>query len=85
VAALILCDLVEDGRSPCRLDGGEIDAVTRAFLQWYRKCLAASAKELIVKLNGRAEALATILPEAARIIRAVAVEAGATQPEACGV
>ncbi|MGH7970115.1 MAG: hypothetical protein ACREIC_15450, partial [Limisphaerales bacterium] len=84
LAALVLCELIAEPASQVQVGAQENQAVTRAFLQWYRKCLAAGAKDIIVRVNARAEELAAMLPEAARIIKAVAMEAErATPAESC--
>jgi GT2 family glycosyltransferase/Tfp pilus assembly protein PilF len=80
LAALILCQLLEDAPPSAELGDMDKEAVTRAFLHWYRKCVAAGAKSLIVELNQRTGELARVLPEAARILQAVAVEVQSTVP-----
>ena len=84
IAALLLCDLVEGRPLLLALPDSEQASVTRAFIDWYRKCVAAAAGDVIAALHARTRGLAQILPEAARLIEAVIAEAArTTAPEPC--
>ena len=52
-------------------------AVSRAFIQWYRKLLAVKGQQTMVRLNGQTEKLGRALPLAARMLEAAMGEARA--------
>ncbi len=77
-AALILCDLIEG--QPLHLPETEAEAAgaSRAFIQWYQKCLTTPARKLVPQINERLEDLHTALPSAASMIQAALAEAEET-------
>ena len=80
LAAAILCAVVES-QPPLRLASAvEESAVSRAFVDWYRKLVTANAAETISKLNARADALRPTLPTAAKLLDAILAEAHAGEP-----
>ena len=70
LAALILSEIVEGSTVHLPDDESESQAASRAFVDWYRKCAAMGARELLARLNGSTEELGRVLPEAARMIEA---------------
>lgn len=80
LAAAILCALVESQPQPRLASAAEESAVSRAFVDWYRKLVAAGAAQVVAKLNSHAEALRPTLPTAAKLLDAVLAEAQAEDP-----
>lgn len=76
-AALLICELAEgrsvSGSDPCEAEFGPI---SRAFIDWYQRCLAMRAQPLIVRLNERLELLRQALPAAAGMLASALTEAG---------
>lgn len=80
LAAAILCAVAE-AQPPVRLaSAAEESAVSRAFVDWYRKLVAAGAAQVISSLNSRAAALRPTLPTAMKLLDAVLAEAHAEEP-----
>jgi tetratricopeptide (TPR) repeat protein len=77
LAALILCETVESLTTHAPEEGAEEAAVSRAFIQWYRKLLAVKGQQTMVRLNGQTEKLGRALPMAARMLEAAMGEARA--------
>jgi Tfp pilus assembly protein PilF len=77
LAALILCETVEALTTHAPEEGAEEAAVSRAFIQWYRKLLAVKGQKTMVRLNGQTEKLGRALPTAARMLEAAMGEARA--------
>jgi hypothetical protein len=76
LAAVVLCDLVDGSLKPIALSAADRVGSGRAFLDWYRKSIAAGARDLIVQVNNRLADLRLVLPEAARTLEQVVAEAG---------
>jgi glycosyltransferase involved in cell wall biosynthesis/Tfp pilus assembly protein PilF len=84
LAALLMCELGQGAAAHAPQNEAEAAAVTRAFIEWYRKCINAGAREVVVALNAHTVELRSVLPEAARILEAVNAAAGQPAPaEAC--
>jgi glycosyltransferase involved in cell wall biosynthesis/FMN phosphatase YigB (HAD superfamily)/Tfp pilus assembly protein PilF len=79
VAAQILCATAaaQPVEGLCNQD--EEAAVSRAFVDWYRRLVAAGARDTIVGLNSRVETLRPILPAAAEILDGVIASTRQTQ------
>ena len=87
LAAILVCEIVE-GRPITRSDAyeAELGPISRAFIDWYQRCLAMRAQPLITRLNERLDSLRPVLPAAAAMIESALVEAGqetAPTPEPC--
>jgi GT2 family glycosyltransferase/tetratricopeptide (TPR) repeat protein len=76
LAAQIWCELAE-GKSLQQPGAGEVAAVSRAFVEWYRKSVNLGAEQTIRRVNERCSALREALPEAAQLIETVIAEASA--------
>ncbi len=75
LAALILCQAVESPTTHAPQDEEMERAASRAFIEWYRKLLAAKANATVVRLNGQTDKLARALPTAAKILEAATAQA----------
>jgi glycosyltransferase involved in cell wall biosynthesis/tetratricopeptide (TPR) repeat protein len=76
LAALILCDLVEGCHSVRSEDREtELGPISRAFIDWYRRCLDLHAQAILDRLNERTEVLRLELPAAAAMIETALAEA----------
>lgn len=75
LAAAILCSVVESQPLPRLTNAAEESSVSRAFMDWYRKLVAAGAEPTITRLNARAELLRPTLPTAMKVLDAVLAEA----------
>ena len=76
LAALILCETVESAAIHAPPDDQAEAAASRAFIDWYRKLLAAKSHKIIGRLNGQIDRLSSVLPGAARMLMAAMAEAG---------
>lgn len=76
VAALALCELVQGIPFTLTPQGRPQGEVTQAFLGWYRRGVETGAREVIHRVNNHTARLRQILPDAARFVDAVLVEAG---------
>jgi tetratricopeptide (TPR) repeat protein len=74
VAAQILCATAASQPVDGLCGQDEESAVSRAFVGWYRRLAAIGARDAIVGLNSRVEALRPILPSAAGILDGVIAE-----------
>jgi GT2 family glycosyltransferase len=77
LAAALLCATVNSQPLPRPASSAEEVAVSRAFVEWYRRLVNAGAEKTITCLNARAEALRPALPTAMKILDAVLAEAHA--------
>ena len=75
-AARVLCAIEAERPAPTPTDNAEEIAVSRAFVEWYRRLVNAGAKDAVVILNARVDSLRAVLPTAARVLDAVVAEAG---------
>lgn len=75
LAGLILCEALDGNVTHTPQTPAETAATNQEFLNWYRRCLAAGTRDLIVRLNEQSAALQTALPETAQILQAVAAQA----------
>jgi tetratricopeptide (TPR) repeat protein len=81
LAALILCELAEENSSTHAMDHNtDLGLTSRAFIDWYRRCLSMGSHALVKRVNERTEVLQTVLPAAAEMIRAALAEASQNQP-----
>ena len=77
-AALLLCEVVEEGDlSGLEPNEAELGPTNRALLDWYQRCLAMRAQNVLDRLNQRLDHLGTLLPAAAGLIEAALADAGA--------
>jgi glycosyltransferase involved in cell wall biosynthesis/Tfp pilus assembly protein PilF len=74
LAALILCEAIESPTTHAPQDEQEEVAASRAFIGWYRKLLAAKARQTILRLNEQTDKLSRALPGAAKVIEATMAE-----------
>ncbi len=74
-AALIVCATAASESVPSTENPAEETAVSRAFLDWYQRLIAAGARQTVLKLNARVAALRESLPTAARMIECAMREA----------
>jgi len=86
-AALLFCEIVE-GSPVTHSDAYEAEPgpISRAFIDWYQRCLAMRAQPLLSRLNERLDSLRLVLPAAAAMIGSALAEAGqetAPMPEPC--
>jgi len=79
LAALILCQCAADRSLPVISAGPDEVATSDAFVVWYQKLIAARAKPILEKINGRLEPLSHSLPLAARRLQDALSEATGTQ------
>jgi glycosyltransferase involved in cell wall biosynthesis/predicted Zn-dependent protease len=79
LAALILCQAAADKPLPAINPGPDEQATSSAFVQWYQKLIAARAKPMLEKINGRLEPLSHSLPSAAQRLRSALSQAAGTQ------
>ncbi|HEX4349540.1 MAG TPA: hypothetical protein VH251_04105, partial [Verrucomicrobiae bacterium] len=77
LAALILCEVANGQPAHAPNPGTDEQATSRAFVEWYQKLIAAHAKPLVEKINGRVEALARPLPTAGQMLQAALSEVAA--------
>lgn len=86
-AALILCQVIEqDSLAGFGLSEPDLGPTSRAFIDWYQKCLAMHAQDIVERVNEKLDGLRAVLPAAAMMIEAALTEAGtkpATDPEPC--
>ena len=75
LGALILCETVESLTTHAPSEGQGEMAVSRAFIEWYRKLMAVKAHQTIVRLNEQTDKLARALPGASRLLEAAMAEA----------
>ena len=75
LAAVVLCELLAGPVRHRPQAEAEAAAASRAFIGWYRKCVAAGAAEIIARVHSRIEELRPALPQAAQLIEAVVAEA----------
>ena len=75
LAAGILCAALESQDLPAMRNPAEETPVSRAFVRWYQRLLTVKAKETILRLNERLEAIGEVLPTAARMLEAATAEA----------
>ena len=75
LAAAILCATALSQPALQPANSAEETAVSRAFVDWYRRLLKFSAQETITVLSSRVEALCSILPGASSVLTAVLAEA----------
>jgi len=73
-AAALFCEL-SDGRTGTLVDPGEEPAVSREFLQWYRRMLACGATAAVERVNQARARLEEILPTAGGILKIAMQEA----------
>jgi tetratricopeptide (TPR) repeat protein len=86
LAALILCEIVEDRNlSGLELTETQLGPTNRALIDWYQRCLAMRAQNVLDGLNHRLERLGALLPAAAGMIEAALSDARAESniPEPC--
>jgi glycosyltransferase involved in cell wall biosynthesis/Tfp pilus assembly protein PilF len=74
LAAQIICAAVASQPVEKLRDAPEEAAVSRAFVEWYRRLVAAGARDTVVHLNSRVEMLRPVLPLAAGILDGVNAE-----------
>jgi hypothetical protein len=79
-AAAIICATVDDQPLQTLRDRQEEPAVSRAFVDWYRRLVAAGAEKVIRRLNGGVETLRPVVPTAAGILDQVIVQTRPPQP-----
>lgn len=82
LAALIFCQLAGENATSLPSDPFGNGVTSRAFLDWYRKAVAAGARPSIERINARLERLEQALPEAARMLERVLAEANRLETEA---
>jgi tetratricopeptide (TPR) repeat protein len=82
LAALVLCELAQGQPQHSPRNAAESAAASKAFIEWYRKCLQANAKDLIVRVNSRLAALRPVLPEAANLLEQALAESEIAEPAA---
>ncbi|HEU5125172.1 MAG TPA: glycosyltransferase [Verrucomicrobiae bacterium] len=75
LAAFILCSAVESQPIPETRNADEELAASKAFVGWYQRLVNAGAKETVIRLNSRVDALRTSLPTAARLLDSALAEA----------
>ncbi|HZT22551.1 MAG TPA: hypothetical protein VFB55_06555, partial [Verrucomicrobiae bacterium] len=78
LAAHILCATLTAQLPPALRDASEEAAVSRAFVDWYRRLVNIGARETIVGLNSRVETLRPVLPSAATLLDGVIAATGGT-------
>lgn len=61
LSALTLCEFLS-GKEPQRFSVADENVISREFLLWYRKLIAANASEIVCALNERMDSLRTTLP-----------------------
>ncbi|HUB88085.1 MAG TPA: glycosyltransferase [Verrucomicrobiae bacterium] len=71
LAAQIICAAMAGQPAEKPRDISEEAAVSRAFVDWYRRLVATGARDTIVQLNSRVEMLRPILPSAAGVLDGV--------------
>jgi glycosyltransferase involved in cell wall biosynthesis len=71
LAAQIICATAASQPMEKLRDAPEEAAVSRAFVDWYRRLVTSGARETIVHLNSRVELLRPILPSAAGVLDGV--------------
>jgi hypothetical protein len=74
LAAQIICATAVSQPVDKLRDAPEEAAVSRAFVEWYRRLVAAGAHDTVVRLNSRVEMLRPVLPLAAGILDGVNAE-----------
>jgi hypothetical protein len=75
LAAWILCSAADSGDLPSLTSVAEEPAVSRAFIDWYRKLVTAGARDTLIRLNSRVDVLRPTLPTAARMLESALTEA----------
>jgi len=71
LAAQIICATAASQPVEKLRDAPEEAAVSRAFVDWYRRLVAAGARDTVVHLNSRVEMLRPIVPLAAGVLDGV--------------
>ncbi len=71
LAAQIICATAASQPVEKLRDAPEEAAVSRAFVDWYRRLVAAGARDTVVHLNSRVEMLRPVLPLAAGVLDGV--------------
>jgi GT2 family glycosyltransferase/FMN phosphatase YigB (HAD superfamily)/predicted Zn-dependent protease len=71
LAAQIICATAASQPVEQLRDAREEAAVSRAFVDWYRRLVAAGARDTVVHLNSRVEVVRPILPLAAGVLDGV--------------
>jgi glycosyltransferase involved in cell wall biosynthesis/Flp pilus assembly protein TadD len=85
-AALILCQVIDQDSFADFVCEPDLGPTSRAFIDWYQRCLAMHAQALVEHVNERLDSLRSVLPAAAMMIETALTEAGAkpvTAPEPC--
>jgi Tfp pilus assembly protein PilF len=80
LAAIILCATLEARTAPRLQNATEEVAVSRAFLDWYRRLVAFEARDTVLQVNHRLGVLGETLPSAARLLESVRDEASREEP-----
>lgn len=75
LAALVFCEALTGDRQ-VRIEAGEEAAVSREFLNLFRRLVDRGAEALVRRLQPELGAVATALPTAARVLREVLADAG---------
>jgi predicted Zn-dependent protease len=73
-AARILCELIA-GEPVEAVASSEEPAISREFLKWYRRLLAAGNAQTVAVLNDRIDRVADVLPTTGKILGAALTEA----------
>ncbi len=74
MAALVICGLLSQNLQ-ASLNPAEEMAISREFVNWYRKLLNYRAQNLVRRINDNIEALVPILPTAAGVVKAALTSA----------
>jgi glycosyltransferase involved in cell wall biosynthesis/FMN phosphatase YigB (HAD superfamily)/tetratricopeptide (TPR) repeat protein len=74
LAAQIICATIASQPVEKLQGDSEEAAVSRAFVDWYRRLVKAGARDTIIGLNSRVETLRPILPAAAGVLDGVVAE-----------
>ena len=77
LAAWILCAVADAAAVPPTHTPAEEMAVSRSFIEWYRKLLSAGRRETLMCLNSRVDAFRASLPTAAGWLDSALAEAAA--------
>jgi len=81
LAALLICEVLEDSpMTNSSAHEADLGPTSRAFIDWYRRCLAMRAQPVVAGLNERMEHLRGILPAAAGMLEAALTEAREASP-----
>jgi glycosyltransferase involved in cell wall biosynthesis/tetratricopeptide (TPR) repeat protein len=74
LSALALCELIA-GEVPQRFSAADENVISREFLSWYRKLIAANASSVVCALNERMDSLRNVVPSFVQIWSNAAKEA----------